>query len=76
MNHPLDREYLKDLSRTIANRLPDNHSFILLATQNGEGGNDARIYYTSNMTRESAVNCLKEFLIKCGAEEDWMKHLK
>ena len=34
-----------------------------------------RVIYASNADRKDAVNALKEWLIKSGAEEDWMKHL-
>ena len=73
MNEPKpgDRELLQDLAVTIKSRLPDGFVFFLLAI--GEGG---RTGYVSNMRREDAINVMKEFLIKCSAADDWMKHLK
>lgn len=69
-----DKEYLRDMARTLADRLPDNHGFILLTFP---FGNDpgSRIAYISNAQRADAINAMKEFLIKAGAEEDWMRHL-
>ncbi len=71
-----DREYLKDMGRTLAARLPDNHGFLLLTFPFGEGGDGGRIAYMSNAQRSDAINVIKEFLLKAGAAEDWMKHIK
>ena len=38
-------------------------------------GGDGRLKYISSLKREDAVNVLKEWLINCGHEEEWMKHL-
>jgi hypothetical protein len=32
--------------------------------------------YVSTMERAGALNLLKEFLLKAGAAEDWMQHIK
>lgn len=71
----LNRQFIEDASRAIEAKLPDNYGFILLAFPfNGEG--DGRLVYASNARREDAINMLKEWLLKCGAAEDWMKHIK
>lgn len=71
----MDREFLKEAARAVEAKLPDNYAFILLALPfNGEG--DARVVYISNAERTDAINALKEWLLKCGASEDWMKHIK
>ena len=70
-----DREYLKEAARAVEAKLPDNHAFLLLVAPFGEGENN-RLTYISFMRREDAINVLKEFLLKCGAAEDWMKHIK
>ena len=70
----MDREYLRDLARTIEARLPDGYGFILLAFPFGE--EPGRLFYTSNAKREDAVASLKEWLIKASGEEEWMKHIK
>ena len=70
-----DREYLKEAARAVEAKLPDNHGFLLLVAPFGEG-TDNRLTYISSMRREDAINVLKEFLLKCGAAEDWMKHIK
>lgn len=70
-----DREYLKEMGRELSKRLPDNHGFILLTFPFGSDEGQ-RIAYISNAQRTDAINCLKEFLIKAGAAEDWMKHIK
>ena len=71
----MDKEYLKDAARAVHATLPDGYGFILLAFPfNGEGGN--RLVYISNAQRADAINTMKEWLLKCGAAEDWMKHIK
>lgn len=68
-----DKEFLKAAARVVEARVPDNHGFILLAVPHGGEG---RLTYISSLRREDAVNVMKEWLIKCGAEEDWMKHIE
>lgn len=71
----LDRQFLRDTADAVKARLPDNYGFILLAAPfNGEG--DKRLIYTSNIQRGDAIAMLKEWLLKCGASEDWMKHIQ
>ena len=70
----MDKDYLKEAARAIEAKLPDNHGFILLVVPFGEAEGN-RLVYISSMKREDAVNVLKEWLIKAGHEEDWMKHL-
>lgn len=71
----MDREFLNDAAKAVHAKLPDGYGFILLAAPfNGEG--DARLVYVANVQRADAINMLKEWLLKCGAAEDWMKHIK
>jgi hypothetical protein len=73
---PMDKEYLQLAAEAISARLPDNHGFILLSAPfNSAQEKDPRTVYVSNFKREDAINVLKEWLIKAGAEEDWMKHI-
>lgn len=68
----MDKEYLKITAKLVADRLPDQHGFILL-TFPFQGG---RMSYTSNAKREDAIRALKEWLIQASGEEEWMKHIK
>jgi hypothetical protein len=71
----MDKEYLKETAKAIKAKLPDNFGFILLAFPfNNEGDN--RLVYISDAKREDAIASMKEFLLKCGAAEDWMQHIK
>lgn len=70
----MDKQYLVEMAKAVESKLPDNHGFIILAAPFVEGNN--RLTYISSMNREDAVKLLCEFLFKCGAEEDWMKHIK
>ena len=71
---PLDREFLKEAADAVKARLPDNYGFILLATPVPWEG-DKRLIYVANCERADAIAMLKEWLLKCGAAEDWMKHI-
>ena len=70
-----DKDYLRQMGRELSDKLPDNHGFILLTFPFGDDPGK-RIAYISNAQRADAINCMKEFLIKAGAAEDWMKHIK
>ena len=71
----MDKEYLREAARAIEAKLPDHYGFILLAWPFGESDSN-RLVYISSMRREDAVNVLKEWLLKAGAAEDWMKHIQ
>ena len=73
--HPLDKDYMKEAARALESKLPDNHGFILFVTSFNSTPNE-RLYYVSTICREDAIATVKEWLIKAGAEEDWMKHIK
>ena len=70
----MDKQYLTKAARAVEATLPDNHGFILMVMPFNT--RDARLAYISSMVREDAINILKEWLINCGHEEDWMKHIK
>jgi hypothetical protein len=69
-----DKQYLKEAAKAVNAKLPDNHGFILMAMPFNT--KEARLAYISNMDRADAINVLKEWLMNCGHEEDWMKHIK
>lgn len=67
-----DVEFLRAAARAVEAKLPDNHGFILLVAPYGDGG---RLRYIASIERPCAIAMLKEFLIRAGAEEDWMKQI-
>lgn len=71
----MDKQYLREMADVLKAKLPDNHGFILLTFPFGDDPGQ-RYQYISNAVREDAINALKEFLLKAGAAEDWMKHIK
>jgi hypothetical protein len=75
MDDPRDKEYLTLAARAVSDRIPDNHGFLLLVTPNTNDGEE-RVHYISTLSRKDAVNLIKEFLIRCGALEDWCKHIE
>lgn len=70
----LDRAFLREMSMAVEEKLPDNYGFLILAAPFDKGG-DSRLVYTSNISRETAIKQLKEFLFRIGESEDWMKHI-
>ncbi len=83
------KEYLREMAVVLKSKLPDNFGFIVLAVPlgsepgersgpgDGIGGRSGdRVTYISTLERPSAIAAVKEWLLKCGAAEDWLKHLK
>lgn len=70
-----DKNYLRDMSKELIKHLPDNHGFILLAFPFGDDPGQ-RLFYTSNAQRADVINMMKEFIIKNGEDEEWLKHVK
>lgn len=70
----MNKDYLDYAAKAIDAKLPDNHGFILLVAP--YGATNGRLTYISSLRREDAINLLKEWLIKCSSEEEWMKHIK
>ena len=72
-----------DIAHAIDERLPQGWTFlVLVAPVTPPGAKDMvdpaalRCNYTSNMRRADALNLLKEFLLRNGAAEDWMKDIQ
>lgn len=68
-----EQDRLRDICHAINERLPEGHGFIVLTFETGPGG---ILRYASNCQRSDCINALKEFLIKAGAAEDWMQHIR
>jgi len=71
----MNKQYLQLAAEALESKLPDGHQFILLVAPTGDS-DGRRLGYVSSMTRECAINVLKEWLIKASGEEEWMKHIK
>ncbi|MHC4750247.1 MAG: hypothetical protein ACYTFW_10265 [Planctomycetota bacterium] len=77
-----DKEPVMDFARfnglmdTIKMLIPENCSFFIFVAENGDprehGG---KCKYGSSIQRDSAVNIMKEFLIKNGTDEEWINNL-
>lgn len=72
----LDEENVTALCKLIDGFLPEGYHFTLFMAPFGDGTHGDRLRYASNANREQVLNMLKEWMLKCGAEEDWMKHIK
>ena len=68
-----DAEYMKRAAQEIEKQFPDNTGFILFVCPYGA---DQTMRYTASIRREDAINVLKEWLIKAGGPEEWMKHIQ
>jgi len=66
------REIMQDIAKDVKERIPEGHGFFVLVYP--FEGFDGRANYVSNGKREDVINSMKEFIIKCGHGEDWMKH--
>lgn len=68
---------LKDICDRIHERIPEGAGFIVMVfpTEANKEAFNGRINYSSNIDRKCAVNVLKEWLIRAGGGEEWMKHL-
>lgn len=65
---------LNDVAAAIDERIPDGYGFIVLIAPTNTP--DGILNYCASVQRSDAINMLKEFLLKCGAAEDWMQHIK
>jgi len=70
------RASMQDLARGIKQALPPGWCFFLFAAPSHEHAKEGRANYVSTIERKSAINCMKEFIIKAGAGEEWMKHIE
>lgn len=69
------KEYLREMAMVLKSKLPDNYGFIVLALPIGEPNGTDRVTYLSTLERTGAIAAVKEWLLKCGAVEDWLKHI-
>ena len=78
------RRRLNDIAHAVEERLPEGFGFMIMvfpfegtkAEQPPGRQGQPMLNYVSNAKREQVINLMKEWLIKCGAAEDWMKHIK
>ena len=71
----MTEEELNLLAMNIEKYIPEDMGFFLLVAPTGDAPQTKRSQYVSNCDRESAISVMKEWLIQCGHEEDWMKHI-
>lgn len=68
----MNKQYLQDAAESVAVCMPDHHGFIILAVPIGE---NERVSYISNLSREDAVKVLSEFA-EHAKSDVWMTHAK
>jgi mannose/fructose-specific phosphotransferase system component IIA len=66
---------LNDIAHAVVDRLPEGYGFIVMTFPFGDSPENV-MNYVSNARREDAIRTCKEWLLKCGAAEDWMQHIK
>lgn len=69
----LSKEYLQDMAEMLEAKLPDNHGFILLTFEFGDR-HDRLLTYTASGQREDCIKAMKEWLIRVGEKDLWLKH--
>ncbi len=70
---PHDLEYLNDAAKAVDALIPDHHGVIIFVVP--FKGGDRRLKYISNLSREDAVQVLKEFLSQNCGEDEWGRHV-
>lgn len=68
-----ENKMLREIAYDIEKHLPEGVGFFVMVFP--FNGVDGRTNYCSNGQRKDVLNCMKEFIIRSGAEENWMKHL-
>lgn len=66
---------IQGAARAVAKSLPSRHGFIIMAFPFDDPDGNT-LLYASNAKREDVLNVLKEFLLRSGAAEDWMKDIR
>jgi hypothetical protein len=74
MPESITQHMMNEMCHRVDEFLPEGHCFIVLAFPVGDAPH-RQLRYASNAIRENAVACMKEWLIKSGHEEDWMKEV-
>lgn len=67
------KDIMQDIAKDVAKRLPEDFGFFVLVFPFNNA--DGRANYVSNGKREDVIKSMKEFIIKAGHGEDWMKHI-
>lgn len=67
------RDRMQDIAHAVDERIPEGFGFMVLVFP--FGADDGRANYVSSGQRADVIRAMKEFIIKAGAGEDWMKHL-
>ncbi len=69
------KEQMQGIGRAVHERIPEGFGFFVMVFPFG-GPDEGRANYVSNGQRKDIINAMKEFIIRCGYEEDWLKNLE
>lgn len=75
MNNPEVSKRMQDIARSVKWRLPENWGFFVMVFPHGEGP-ERRCNYVSNADRQDVINVIKEWMVRGGAQENWMKDIQ
>lgn len=67
------REQMQEIAKDVKKHLPEGFGFFVLVFPFNDA--NGRANYVSDGKREDVIKSMKEFIIKAGHSEDWMKHL-
>ena len=65
----MTKEWLDQAARAVDQKLPDNYGFMLFVVPFGDN-EKTRISYVSSLSRDSAIEALKEWIEKKSASKD------
>lgn len=66
---------MQDIGHAVNERLPEHYGFFVFAAPSNGTPGESQAKYVSNLSRENALLVMKEFIIRNGAAEDWMKNI-
>jgi len=67
------QEQNQECCQAIAKIIPKGTGFIIFTFPTE--GQEGLLWYGSNSDHRDCLNVLKEWMIKCGHQEDWMKNV-
>jgi len=79
MSLHVDKPVIHRVAQAVKAELPPHTGFIVFVFPFDRdrilGDSEPRLSYVSNGERKDCINLIKEWMLKCGAAEDWMKHI-
>jgi hypothetical protein len=75
MSDPATTKRMQDIARSVDWRLPRGWCFFVMIFP-PSSGEKRPCNYASNARREDVIKAIKEWMVRGGAQENWMKDIK